>query len=1817
MSTPPDHLEPLRAVRRASMVSRAFVRSAVDEANTDALSIGVIHLDMDRFHQVNQRWGQQLGDQVLEAIGRRLLACLPNGSLLSATEGDSFVAVVPSDGFGTTKACAEALLDAVRVPIGSGDLTVALDSLIGIVQSGPTERGQMRVTLDASAGFATHLPTDLPSDLLEQAFLACRQAKATMRGAAIGYELGLGADDVRRQRTEEGLRTAIVDGELRLHVQPTIDLRDGRMIGVEALVRWQHPIDGLLSPADFLPMAEVAGLMTAIGDWVLDEAIRLSQHWRQIRGGESLRIWVNLAAQQLADGEHLYSRVRTAMEAGLISANDIGFEVTESSLLEDLPSAVGALSALRALGFEIALDDFGTGYSSLTYLRQLPVTAVKIDRSFVSGIGGSLADEAIVEAVIDLAHALGLRVIAEGIEDLDQADALVRMGADEAQGFYFGFPEPSGAVEPKLSIPWCGVQPPRQSGSRTSDRRADELPGFGSARARLLLTALDTVHDSIVVTTAASGRAGSPPIVYVNPSFEAETGFRSRDVVGHTIEFLLADSADPDELGWLHGENADVLSTTGEVASRRADGSTFLCDVTRSPIFDERGIHTHWLHVRRDLTLRRAAEHHSARFQGLIEQSGSLVAIAETGGAWVYANAAQRAAIGIGADEPLDQLHDLQMYTPGHRQTVLDVIIPALRDHGRWSGEAEFVNDVTGVVTEVVTDIHVVDDPLRPGVKVYASVSRDMTEVNAFERTERRRRELSTMAAEIAQRALSRGRDELFADLDDVLGECGALLHADVTYVDAIDTAGGVLRPLGTWSSARCPARPTPPDVVDLAHVPHWIDRLRLPGVLVGESVAEHGAPWRHELARIFSEQPFGSNVYAALHVGGELVGVFGLARLDSEPAWTEDEVVTVQQIADTLANLLGRELSDRARQAGETHVRAMLDNVRDILVVLDRNGWIVSSNQSIEAALGFTPDSIVGTHFLTLVHPDDQDLALTRFAETLAGAEGLLVTEIRLLTADGGAEWFDVDASGAEDPILGGYVVSLRNMSFQRAMLDAVGRQSEFERMLLGLSHWALNVQHEEIGDGLAGQIEHLGRILHADAAGVWLVDGATVRRGGQWLDEGCIATASPFDAFDAPLLTSRLRDVDGAVVVNDIDTIDAKWADEWRRIDGHGRSALLVPLVSAGTCLGLAGVMMKKSARTWADDEVALTRRVADTVSALLGRQRVESSLRMSEARLSALLDESLDLVVVVTDEGDILYANRALQRALGYSPRDVLGTSIAAVVHADDLHLAADGLAKLAAGVANEAITLRVVGSDGSIRWLEVMSGQIRNPIAGGKVLTCRDVTERHAAEAAAAARVSHLRYAFEVAQAALDLDPEAFLEELRKVCETVAEMLEVDLIYVDRIDEQSMLLTNIAGHTTMNDAIQLVNPGQTMPFTQLPRWVERLRRLDPVMITDARECGEDWAIEKRECLGSEAGLMAVAMSAAGELFGVLGVSMVSTPREWTEDELTFLRIIGETVAHVLEKARVDDALRRSETRFRLLSETAADVVLLIDAAGIIQYASPSSQSLLGYSPDELRGLSTTAIVHPEHIGLITNVGQMELQSGRPITSECLLLRADGSAVWVANSISAVVDRETGLVVEYRASVRDVTDRKRLEAALEQQALHDPLTGLGNRILLQQRLTDATTSGPGSAEQVAVLLVDLDGFKLVNDTYGHAVGDDVLRIISSRLAALTRHGDTLARTGGDEFVVICPRTSTEAAVRIGERIVKAVRQPLSTGGMVLHVGASVGVAHHVGGTPDPGWLLIDADHAMYAAKREGRGRVRVASSSAHASSPVGITA
>jgi diguanylate cyclase (GGDEF)-like protein/PAS domain S-box-containing protein len=625
-----------------------------------------------------------------------------------------------------------------------------------------------------------------------------------------------------------------------------------------------------------------------------------------------------------------------------------------------------------------------------------------------------------------------------------------------------------------------------------------------------------------------------------------------------------------------------------------------------------------------------------------------------------------------------------------------------------------------------------------------------------------------------------------------------------------------------------------------------------------------------------------------------------------------------------------------------------------------------------------------------------------------------------------------------------------------------------------------------------------------------------------------------------------------------------------------------------------------MATNPRRWRDDEVALVRRVAQTVASLIDREQVGASLRRNRARLAALLDGSHDVVVVIDDQGEIGYANKAVRRALGLDPEEMVGRNMVEFVDRDDLDLALRRLTDLRDGIPTPLTVVKVRAADGSLRCLEISSGDVREPSGGGRVLTCRDVTDRMVEAAAATRWVELLEFAFDVAQMALDVDPAQFIEQLPSICQRIAALLDVDVAYVDQLDETRRVLINIGGWVR-DRSRSSVHQGVAISFTEIPLWLERMRMNTPIVVEHASEFTEPWAEEKCRVLGSGGGAMSIPMSSAGELVGVVGVSMAQSRRSWTDDEVTFLRIVTETVAHVLDRARLDEALRSSEARFRLLSETAADLVILVGLDGLFKYVSPSSEALAGIAPSELIGTPAEAMIHPDDRARArANVPRI-IEHGW-LLAEMRIRHRDGSWIWVANSTSVVRDPLTGQVTEFRASLRDISDRKRLEAELERQALHDHLTGLANRVLLQRKLEIAVTSGDPFGH-VSVLLLDLDGFKDVNDTHGHSLGDEVLRIVAARLRRIARSTDTLARTGGDEFVLLCPRTDEGHAVRIAQRMVDAIRTPVSVGEVTVQLGASVGVAYQDGYFCDADALMLEADRAMYAAKRAGRCKVGLA--------------
>ena len=387
-------------------------------------SVGVVFLDLDRFKNINDSLGHDAGDELLVAVSRKLEAVIRPGDTVARFGGDEF-----------TVLCEDLPYESAR------DLAVEIsDRLLATVISPMVVRGT-EMFVGASVGIALASGDELPEEMFRDADAAMHHAKESGRGRVEVFDDTMRTRALTAHSTENALHRALERGELRLFFQPIVGLSDARCVGAEALVRWQHPERGLIGPFEFIPLAEETGLIVEMGWWIIEEAARNAARW-QLEHSEPFQVSINLSARQLVQPD-LADRVAEVIADSGVRPSSLCFEITESVLMDDAETVIDVISRVRALGVEFAIDDFGTGYSSLGYLKRFPVDAVKIDRSFVSGLGTDPGDAAIVSAVIGLAHALGLRVTAEGVETQEQLAALIDLECDEAQGYFFLPPQPA------------------------------------------------------------------------------------------------------------------------------------------------------------------------------------------------------------------------------------------------------------------------------------------------------------------------------------------------------------------------------------------------------------------------------------------------------------------------------------------------------------------------------------------------------------------------------------------------------------------------------------------------------------------------------------------------------------------------------------------------------------------------------------------------------------------------------------------------------------------------------------------------------------------------------------------------------------------------------------------------------------------------------------------------------------------------------------------------------------------------------------------------------------------------------------------------------------------------------------------------------------------------------------------------------------------------------------------------------------------------------------------------------------------------------
>jgi len=397
-------------------------------AETEAGQVTLLVVGLDGFHQINNLLGHACGDLVLCAVSERLQAEIGSAGIVARLSGDEFAIAVPN---------AE-----------TAETVDQLAERVGLAFSSPLLTGKRQHRLKVNIGAATY-PCDgrTAEELLSNSHLAFCRAKAARRGGHVLFKRAIRQELEARLTLEAELANALKRNEFELFYQPQMRLQDGALIGAEALIRWRHPVRGLVSPGEFIPVVNTSSLSDQVANWVLETACAQARRWE--RAGHGLRVGVNLSPSQIQSGD-LATSVAAVLEKTGLSPSLLELEVTEDIIVLDEIKVLDTFLTIQKLGVRMVFDDFGTGYASLSYLKKFPLDGLKIDRSFVGELCAQSHDSAIVSSTIGLSRQLGLSVIAEGIENRATVDLLVSMGCEEGQGYFFGRPMPAAEFESRF-----------------------------------------------------------------------------------------------------------------------------------------------------------------------------------------------------------------------------------------------------------------------------------------------------------------------------------------------------------------------------------------------------------------------------------------------------------------------------------------------------------------------------------------------------------------------------------------------------------------------------------------------------------------------------------------------------------------------------------------------------------------------------------------------------------------------------------------------------------------------------------------------------------------------------------------------------------------------------------------------------------------------------------------------------------------------------------------------------------------------------------------------------------------------------------------------------------------------------------------------------------------------------------------------------------------------------------------------------------------------------------------------------------------------
>ncbi|MBM7702251.1 EAL domain-containing protein [Metabacillus iocasae] len=418
--------DPLTGLPNASFF-HTVAKNRMMRANKEGLSLGIMVVDLDRFRYFNDTYGRAFGDHIVKEIAKRIQQVLSPSDLLSSFGTDGFLLMIKNGDKEVIRTLGKTILSVIQQPFTFNEVEVFLSASVGV-----SVYSQNSVTLDT---------------LIRQAEMAMYHTKKNGRNNMTFYDPSIQQADTRRMVMEDNLHRAVANDEFELYYQPKIHVKTGKIAAVEALIRWNHPVLGQISPAEFIPIAEETGLIVPMSEWVLHTACMQNKRWQE-EGMSPMRVAVNISSVEFGEDDFV-TKVVNILEETKLSPHYLELEITESVAIKNVGSVIEKLDALKQVGVYISIDDFGSGYSSLSYIKKLPIDALKVDRSFIQDLKANQTEETIVKAIITIAKSLQLDVVAEGVEEQEQVQILRKERCDEIQGYYFSKPLPVSEFEQK------------------------------------------------------------------------------------------------------------------------------------------------------------------------------------------------------------------------------------------------------------------------------------------------------------------------------------------------------------------------------------------------------------------------------------------------------------------------------------------------------------------------------------------------------------------------------------------------------------------------------------------------------------------------------------------------------------------------------------------------------------------------------------------------------------------------------------------------------------------------------------------------------------------------------------------------------------------------------------------------------------------------------------------------------------------------------------------------------------------------------------------------------------------------------------------------------------------------------------------------------------------------------------------------------------------------------------------------------------------------------------------------------------------------